>query len=579
MGKFLLGVLTGGVLIVLIAVIGIFAIASFRSRPPAVEDSSTLILRMSGDVPETPPLEISIPFLQPRTPVTVENVWAMLRRAAADSRIKAVVFEPRGTSVGWAKMQEIRSDLEQFRKSGKPLIAYLQAPSAREYYMATACSKIYMSPVDLLDLKGVAFELLYFKNTLDKLGVHVDVEHAGKYKDYGDQFTKTSMSPETSEVMSSLADEIYSDLVNTVAKGRGKDPAAVRALIDNGPFLAKQAKANGLVDELRYEDEAFGELATTLHQKDIEKVTEQTYMDVPDAAAGLTTKDRIAFVVGEGSISRDAGVTNSTGLFSETFDKTLTRVGNDSSIKGVIVRIDSPGGEVAASDDMWRAMNQLHRKKPVVISMSDDAASGGYYMAMSGDPLIAEPATITGSIGVVFGKPDLHGLYDKIGITKDFVSRGRFALIESDYQPLSEAERAKLREGIDSDYEDFLSKVAAARRKPVSAIEPVAQGRVWLGDQAKAHGLVDELGGLDRAVEMIKAKSGIAAGNRVSLVLYPPKRSLVDMILRPNPDAEVDSLLSGVGLEPMRNAWHDASLRVWIRGGMLQMLPFTIQFK
>ena len=310
---------------------------------------------------------------------------------------------------------------------------------------------------------------MYFKNTLDKLGVHVDVEHAGKYKDYGDQFTKTSMSPETSEVMSSLADEIYGDLINTVAKGRGKDPAAVRALIDSGPFLAKQAKANGLVDELRYEDEAFGELAATLHQKNIEKVTEQTYMDVPDRAAGLNARDRIAFVVGEGSISRDAGITNGTGLFSETFDKTLARVGNDSSVKGVIVRIDSPGGEVAASDDMWRAMNQLHRKKPVVISMSDDAASGGYYMAMSGDPVIAEPATITGSIGVVFGKPDLHGLYDKIGITKDFVSRGKFALIESDYQPLSEAERAKLREGIDSDYEDFLSKVAAARRKPVSA--------------------------------------------------------------------------------------------------------------
>jgi protease-4 len=330
---------------------------------------------------------------------------------------------------------------------------------------------------------------------------------------------------------------------------------------------------------LRYEDEAFGELAARLGQKDIKKVTEQTYMDVPDAAAGLTAKDHIAFVVGEGSISRDAGVTNSSGLFSETFDKTLTRVGNDSSIKGVIVRIDSPGGEVAASDDMWRAMNQLHRKKPVVISMSDDAASGGYYMAMSGDPLIAEPATITGSIGVVFGKPDLHGLYDKIGITKDFVSRGKFALIESDYQPLSEAERAKLREGIDSDDEEFLSKVAAARRKPVSAIEPVAQGRVWLGDQAKAHGLVDELGGLDKAVEMIKAKAGIAAGSRVSLVLYPPKRSLLDMLLRPNPDAEVDSLLSGVGLAPLRSAWHDDSLRVWMRGGMLQMLPFSIQFR
>jgi protease-4 len=501
----------------------------------------------------------------------------MLRRAATDSRIKAVVFEPEGASPGWAKMQEIHADLEQFRKSGKPLIAYLKAPGAREYYMASACSKIYMSPVDVLDLKGVAFELMYFKNTLDKLGVHVDVEHAGKYKDFGDMFTRTSMSPETNEVMSSLADEIYGDLVNTVAKGRGKDPAAIRATIDNGPFLAKQAKANGLVDELRYEDEAFGELKTALHQDELKKITEQDYAGAPATATG---RDNIAFVVAEGTISRgDPNSNGVTGLESEAFDKMLNRVADDNTVKGVIVRIDSPGGEVAASDDMWRAMNELHRKKPVVISMSDDAASGGYYMAMSGDTLIAYPGTITGSIGVVFGKPNLHGLYDKLGITKDYVSRGRFARIESDYESLSDAERMKLREGIDSDYEDFVGKVAAARKKPVSAIEPIAQGRVWLGDQAKANGLVDELGGIDRALEMIKAKSGIPAGNPVNLVLYPPKRTILDLLLHSNSDAEADAVLSGVGLEPLRAAWHDASLRVWMRGGMLRMMPFTIRIR
>ncbi len=580
MGKFLLGLLTGAVLIVLIVVIGGFALASLRAKPAAIADGSTLILHLQGDVPETPPFTVmaSIPFLQSRKSVTVENIWSMLQRAAADSRIKAVVFEPEGATPGWAKMQEIHADLEQFRKSGKPLIAYLKAPSVREYYMASACSKIYMSPVDLLDLKGIGFELMYFKNTLDKLGVHVDVEHAGKYKDFGDMFTRTSMSPETNEVMSSLADEIYGDLVNTIAKGRGKDPAAIRTIIDNGPFLARQAKANGLVDELRYEDEALGELKTALHQTELKKITEQEYADAPVGAAG---RNKIAFVVAEGTISRgNPDSTGVSGLESEAFDAMLTRVADDSTIQGVIVRIDSPGGEVAASDDMWRAMNELHRKKPVVISMSDDAASGGYYMAMSGDPLIAYPGTITGSIGVVFGKPNLHGLYDKLGITKDYVSRGRFARIESDYESLTDAERMKLREGIDSDYEDFVAKVAASRKKPVSAIEPIAQGRVWLGDQAKANGLVDELGGIDRALEMIKAKSGIPAGNSVNLVLYPPKRSIIDLLFHSNnSDAEADAMLSGVGLEPLRTAWHDASLRVWMRGGMLRMMPFTIRIR
>jgi protease-4 len=583
MGKFLLGLLTGAVVMVLIIVIAVFAVASLRTKPAAIADGSTLILHLNGDAPETPPVDVSIPFLQPRAPMTVENVWSMLRHAAADSRVKAVVFEPSGTTVGWAKMQEIRNDLEQFRKSGKPLIAYLQSPNMRDYYMASACSKIYMAPSDELDLKGIGLELMYFKNTLDKLGVHVDVEHAGKYKDYGDQFTRSSMSPETNEVMTSLVDDLYADLVNTIAKARGKSPEAIRATIDDGPFLAKQAKARGLIDDLRYEDEAIGEIKTTLHQTELKKTTEQEYVSVTDSAVGAAGSDRIAFVVGEGSITRGDGATaalnGDAGLESEAFDKMLSRVANDKSIKGVIVRIDSPGGEVFATDDMWRAMNELHKKKPIVISMSDDAASGGYYMAMSGDTLVAYPGTITGSIGVVFGKANIHGLYDKLGVTKDSVSRGRFARIASDYQSLSDTEKMKLREDIDAEYEDFVGKVAAARKKPASVIEPLAQGRVWLGDQAKANGLVDELGGLDRAIELIKAKSGIPAGNKVSLVLYPAKRTVFDLLFRPNPDAEADAMLSGVGLAPLRAAWHDASLRVWMRGGMLRMMPFSIQIQ
>jgi protease-4 len=581
MGKFLLGVLTGAILIVLILVIGFFAIASLKSKPPSIADNSTLILHLAGDVPEKPPVQFPIPFLEQRVPMTVQGVWSLLRRAAADPKIRAVVFEPQDLSIGWAKMQEIRADLEQFRKSGKPLYAYLKTPGAREYYVATACSKVFMSPVDLLNLKGIAFELMYFKNTLDKLGVHVDVEHAGKYKDYGDMFTRTSMSPETREVMNSIIDDTYGDLVNTIAKGRHKDPAQVRAILDNGPFLSTQAKQNGLVDDLRYEDEAFGQLRAELHQKELQKVLEKEYANAPDSSAG-SASDRIAFVVAEGTIVRGDPETSNAGdgLESEQFDKMLERVSHDSSIKAVIVRINSPGGEVTASDDMWRAMNELKRRKPVVISMSDDAASGGYYMAMAGAPIIAYPGTFTGSIGVVFGKPNLHGLYDKLGISKDAVSRGRFALIDSDYESLSDAGRQKLREGIDSDYQQFVGRVAASRHKPVDAIQAVAQGRVWMGDQAKANGLVDALGGIDRAIEMAKQSAGIPATSRAQLVLYPPKRSIWDILMHSSSaDSETDAILSRAGLEPLRAAWKDARLRVWMKGGMLRMMPFAISFK
>jgi protease-4 len=322
----------------------------------------------------------------------------------------------------------------------------------------------------------------------------------------------------------------------------------------------------------------FGELKTALHQTELKKLQAHDYAGVPDSS--ITASDRIAYVVGEGSITRgDADSTDDSGLESEQFNKMLSKVQNDSGIKAVIVRIDSPGGEVMASDEMWRAMNELRKKKPVVISMSDAAASGGYYMAMSGDTIIAYPGTETGSIGVVFGKPNLHGLYDKVGVTKDQISRGRFALLDSDYQSLDAAGRAKLREGIDADYHDFVAKVAAARRKTPAEIEPIAQGRVWMGDQAKANGLVDELGGLDRAVQLARQKAKIPLSAKVNIVLYPGKRSIFDLLFKSSADSEADAMLSRAGLEPLRAAWHDDRLRLWMRGGMLRMMPFSIEFR
>jgi protease-4 len=540
-----------------------------RSKPASIASGSTLVLHLSGDIPEKSSIAFSLDISSlmnggDRTAVTVEEVWEILHRAASDSRITAVIFEPEGVSLGWAKMQEIRADLDQFRKSGKPLVAFLRNPGTREYYMASACSKVYMAPAGMLDLKGVALETMYFKNSLDKLGVQVDVEHAGKYKDYGDMFVRTSMSPETKEVLDDLVDNIYNDLVSTIAAGRRKDVAAMRAIIDNGPFISAEAKASGLVDDLRYEDQVFGEI------KAGQKVQARDYLD--NIQAGASKSNRIAFVVGEGAIS-SSGNSNPLdfsvdgGLTPEPFDRILEKIGKDDDIKGVIIRIDSPGGEVPATDEMWRAMNELHKHKKIVISFSDYAASGGYYMAMSGDPILAYPATLTGSIGVVFGKPNLHGLYDKIGITKDSVSRGRFARIESDYESLTPEERAKLRHGIDANYEDFLAKVAASRNKPVSAIEPLAQGRVWLGSEAKSNGLVDEIGGLDRAVELIKSKAGIPAKETVNLVAYPARKSILDFLTGSH-DADV-----------MARLHLDPSLRVWLHGGMLRMMPVSIQFK
>lgn len=570
MGKFLIGVLTGFALTVLVFILIVVAALRFREKAPAVADGSTLILRLNGDIPEEPPIEFPLPFLQERSAATVANVWNLLRRAATDARIKALVLEPSGLEVGWGKLQELRADIESFKKSGKPVIAYLRSPGTREYYLATACTKIYMAPEDLLNLKGMRFELMYFKKTLDKLGVGVQVEHAGKYKDFGDMFTRTNMTQETRDVLNSVLDDLYGNLVQTIAGGRKKTPEEVKAIIDQGPFISAQVVSKGLVDEVRFEDQMFGELKSLLNAGEIKKLTSQKYMRALEGE-GPDSKNRIAYLVGQGGITRgspdDTGLSD-TGLTSEGFNKLLRQVGSDTQIKGVIVRIDSPGGEVTASDEIWREMMLLRQKKPLVISMSDTAASGGYYIAMTGDQVLAYPGTLTGSIGVVYGKPDLRGLYDKLGITKDTLTRGRFADIDSDYRPLDTTELAKLREGIDESYKEFVTKVAAARKRTFAQIEPIAQGRVWLGSQAKSNGLVDELGGLDRAVELIKQKAKIPQGEKVALVPYPPKRSLLDLIMSRSPENAAEARLRA-----LLNGWQT---RIWLKGGYLRMMPYSI---
>src|SRR2546425_796293 len=216
MAKFLIGLLTGVILTVLFAVVVVFALARFGTeKRVTVPENATLLLKLEGEVPERPPVEFPIPFFEQQTPSTVKDVWDLLRKAAADSRIKAVVFEPREIGAGWAKLEEIRADLVQFRKSGKPLVAYLKGPGTREYYLATAADRIYMGPEEYLDVKGLRAQMMFFKGTLDKLGVQVEIEHAGKYKDFGDMFERKDMSPETKEVLNSILDDVYGRLLST----------------------------------------------------------------------------------------------------------------------------------------------------------------------------------------------------------------------------------------------------------------------------------------------------------------------------------------------------------------------------
>lgn len=578
MKKFLLGLLAGVLLTCLFGFIAVLVFAALGKREKTVESDSTLVLRLEGGIPEKPGADMPLPFLGGAAPPTVTDVWRTLHKAAIDPKIKALVLMPRGLGVGWAKLQEIREGILHFKKSGKPVLVFLRAPRTPEYYLATAADRIHMVPEDLLDMKGMRAEITYFKGMLDKVGVRMEAEHAGKYKDALDSLTRKDMSPETREVLNSMLDVLYGHLSETIAGARKKSVEDVKKLLDDGPFLADKALAAGLIDKLSFEDEFYEEVKQKIGGIEVKKVGLGEY--ARSAVEGFEGRNRIAVIVGDGAITRGDSTPNS---FEEEGQITVAqmarlfkRVRDDKNIKGVILRVDSPGGDAVASDEILREAKLLSKAKPMVISMSDVAASGGYYISMTGDPVIAYPGTITGSIGVIYGKPNLKGLYDKLGLSKDLVQRGRNAAIDSEYYELNEEGRKKLREGVDSVYKTFVGLVAESRKKKYEQIHDLAQGRVWMGSQAKQNALVDELGGLDRAIDMIKDRAKLGKDEKVRLVVYPPKQTLLDQLL----SQQVETVSMDAAIRREVREWTGGlPMELFRHGAMLRLMPYRLEFR
>ena len=574
MAKFFLGVFIGIIVAVVGSLILLFAIGRvFATKQPTVAGNSVLVLALEGEIPEAAPVELPLPIGRAQASPTVRDLWTSLRQAAKDQRIKAVILQPHGVAAGWAKLQEVRREIADFKKSGKPVYAYLQSPGSREYYLASVADKVYLSPDDMVNVKGFLLEEMYFKNTLDKVGVQIEVDHIGKFKDAGDSLTKTGMSPETREVLNQVLDQIYNDFCSTIGQSRHKTADEVKALVDAGPFLAAQAKAAGLVDELGYEDLVYTDLKQKTGVKDLSKVGIKTYFRAVPGKG-----DRIAVLVGEGEIVRgdpQEGFGGASIISSGGFARIVRQVRNDSSIKGVIVRVNSPGGDSVASDEILHELKLLSAAKPLAISMSDYAASGGYFISMTGDPVVSYPNTLTGSIGVLYIRPNLRGLLDKLGIQEDQISRGKLAGLDDTSTPLSDAGRQKLHESIEATYKSFVGKVAAARKKTYDQIDPLGQGRVWMGAQAKQNGLVDQLGGLDEAVEIVRKKAGLSAAGETNLVMYPPRRSLLEILSNATPETWEEAAAES----KIRALVPGLPSRALMTGGMLRMLPYSLSVR
>jgi protease IV len=571
MRKFLLGLLVGVVVTVLGLFIIVLAIGRiFASKQPTIAGNSVLVLSLDGNIPEAAPVEIPIPFVQSRAMPTMRDMWASLHEAADDKRIKAVVLRPRNLAIGWAKLEELRQELVSFKKSGKPLYAILELPGSREYYLASVADKIYVSPDDMLNVKGFRVEAAFLKNAFDKLGVNFQVDHIGQYKDAGDMFTRTNMTPETRDVLNQVLDQLYGNFCSVVGQGRHKSTEEIKALVDQGPFMASQAKASGLVDELGYEDQVYTDLKKKTGVVDLKKLGIGNYVRAVPGKG-----DRIALIVGQGDILRgdpDSSFGSEQVLTSGGLQKIVRQVRDDSSIKGVILRVDSPGGDATASDEMLHDLKVLSSTKPLVVSMSDVAASGGYFISMTGDPVLSYANTLTGSIGVLYVRPNVRDLFNKLGIQEEIITRGKLADIDSVYVPLSDAGRQKLHDSIQSTYNSFVGKVAAARKKTFDQIEPLAQGRVWMGSQARQNGLVDELGGFDRAVALIRQKAKLSPTGDTNLIVYPPKRSLIEILT----SSSTEGMAEAAAERKIRAALPNLPGRAVMQGGILKVLPYSL---
>ena len=465
-------------------------------------------------MPEEPSSGLS-GFFESRPP-SIRALVEAVDRAAGDPAVKGLLLRVGSVDTGWARVQELRDALVRFRKSGKPSWAHLEFAGNREYFLATGCAKVAASPTAMLDVSGLAAEVSFYKGTLDKLGVEAQFEGVGKYKNAPNQFTEVGFTAPHREQMEALVASLFDQYVRAVAEARGLSPQDVRALVDRGPFLAPEAKEAGLVDELLYRDQIEDRIpaAGRLSPAGYVKAGRGFFDGRPKLALVYAVGD---IVPGEGQSSPFGG-----GLAgSDTIVRGLRQAGQDDGVRAIILRVDSPGGSGTASDAIWREVGVARRKKPVVVSMGDYAASGGYYIAMGADAIVAEPGTITGSIGVFSGKFSLRGLYGKLGVSQETVRRGKNATLFSSWEPWTEEERAKVRGLNVAFYQTFITKAAEGRKKTPPEIDAVAQGRVWTGEEALRAGLVDALGGLDAAVDIARVRARIAKGQDVQIVVLP----------------------------------------------------------
>ncbi len=492
-----------------------------------------------------------ISFFGTSSTKTLRGLLKKLDALKNDDEIAGVIFKIGNIGIGWASLQELRNKLGEFQDAEKEMIAYLESGGNAQYLLATAMDKIVLMPAGNLNLIGLRSEILFYKGLLEKLDVEADMLAMGEFKSGIEPFTRDSMSDAFRESMTGLLDDLYVQMLEKIADGRDEiTPEIASELIDRGPFTAKEAEEAKLVDTLQYYDELLNAINETPNTE-VAKQDDKTKRKVPDMnsfmgmmelfkilnppqrAKARPAENQLALIYASGPIlpDLDSPFPTTSMITPKTLKKAFEKARSDNAIKAVVLRVDSPGGSAIASDLIWREVVRTQREKPVIVSMANYAASGGYYISMAAGTIVAQPGTLTGSIGVFGGKLNLKGLYNKVGLTKEIITHGQNATLYSDYGSFTETERERVQKMMKTIYEDFVTKAADGRQTTFDEIDAVAQGRIWTGKQAKELGLVDELGGLETALSIAKKDVGLTDEDRVDIIVLPEQKPFFEQFL------------------------------------------------
>ena len=516
--------------LLLLVVVGIVGRVWFGRH--GVAPGSWVLLDLEGAYGEDVP-DDSLARLFGEQQPSLLDLLLLIRDAAEDPRVAGMVLRVRPLAVGWAKAQDIREALLRFRNSGKPLHAYLElelSGGTMEYYVASAAEHIHVPPGAAAPVTGLLAQFVFLGGVWEKLDIDMQVVKIREYKTFGDTLANKEMSPYHREMANALLDSVYAQLVDGIAGQRGLEPGQVRAAIDAGPATPDELQKAGFVDGAEYLDE----LRTTLVGEGKFLTAEEYATRRRPLPAQAPVRHRVAIVYGVGPVttgeSRSSPFDGETNMGSDTLVEAFQDAVKDDQIEAIIFRIDSPGGSALASDLIWRAARAAGAAKPVIVSMSDVAASGGYYVAAGASRILAQPGTITGSIGVVLAKPNLTGFLAKLGINTTELQRGELAAMMSLTESFDPAELRRVNSTMDYVYDQFLDRVATGRHLDKQQVNAIGRGRVWTGAQASENGLVDELGGFFAAINAAKAAVGITAEEKVQLVFYPQRRNLIQRL-------------------------------------------------